>query len=266
MSHYIDGASSGTSEGDQRSPWRRRPSGSGIVAAVRSGRLAPVLLLLVFLGCGVAAWVWIGPQLGWATLARYQDTLRVFAAAHPIAAPLLYVLAYVLTAALLQPQAVLLTVLGGLLFGSLFGAALTVVGATIGASILLVVARSALGDVLMRRSGRVVAAARAELQQDGFAILLVLRLLPLFPFWAVNLAAAVAGMRLRVFVPATALGIAPAGFIYSSIGASVGDLLAAGRTPEFSQVFEPRVLLPVLGLAGLALLSVVWRRWRAAHG
>jgi uncharacterized membrane protein YdjX (TVP38/TMEM64 family) len=237
-----------------------------MVAAVTSHRLPMVLLLLVLLGGGVVAWVWIGPQVSWATLARHQDALRHFVAAHPLVAPLLYLLAYVLTAALMQPQAVLLTVLGGLLFGPVFGAALTVVGATSGASILLVVARSALGDVLTQRGGRVVAAARAELQQDGFAILLVLRLVPLFPFWAINLAAAVAGMRLAVFLPATALGIAPACFIYSSIGAGLGDLLAAGRTSEFSEVFEPRVLLPLLGLAALSLLSVVWRRWRAAYG
>jgi uncharacterized membrane protein YdjX (TVP38/TMEM64 family) len=224
------------------------------------------LLLLMMLGVGVAAWTWAGPHFGWAALARHQDSLRQLVAAYPVAAPLAYVLAYVLTAALSLPPATLLTVTGGLLFGPVFGATLTVIGATIGASILLVVGRSAMGDVQTRRGGRLVAAARVELQQDGFAILLALRLLPLFPFWAINLAAAAAGMRLTAFVPATALGIAPACFIFSSIGAGIGEVLAAGSVPDMSAVVAPKVLLPLLGLAALSLLSVAWRRWRAAHG
>ena len=116
-------------------------------------------------------------------------------AAHPVGAPLAYVLAYVLTAALSLPQGALLTVTGGLLFGSVFGCALTVAGATIGASLLLLAARTALGDVLARRGGRVVEAVRGGLERDGFSYLLALRLVPLFPFWAVNLAAAIGGMR-----------------------------------------------------------------------
>jgi uncharacterized membrane protein YdjX (TVP38/TMEM64 family) len=223
------------------------------------------LLLLALLCGGVAAWIWIEPHVGWAMLARHQGALRQFVAAHPIAAPLMYVLTYVLTAAMSVPEATLLTITGGLLFGPVFGAMLTMIGATTGASILLVVARTALGDVLTRRGGRLVATAQAELRRDGFAILLALRLVPLFPFWVLNLAAAAAGMRLSAFVPATALGIAPGCFILSSIGAGVGDVVAAGRAPDMSELATPRVLLPLLGLAGLSLLSVVWRRWRAAH-
>ena len=96
--------------------------------------------------------------------------------------------------------------------------------------------------------------------RDGFSYLLALRLLPLFPFWVVNLAAAVAGIHLRVFIPATFLGIAPASFVMSSIGAGVGTILAEGRTPDLSILFSPRILLPLLGLAVLSLLPAVLRR------
>jgi uncharacterized membrane protein YdjX (TVP38/TMEM64 family) len=256
----------GPGESQGTRPAMRHRTQPWMSCVVTSRRLPRALLLLLLLGSGMAAWISAGPHFGWGVLARHQDSLRQLVSTYPVAAPLVYVLAYVLTAALSLPQATLLTVTGGLLFGPMFGATLTVIGATIGASILLVVARNAMGDALTRRGGRPVAAARAELQQDRFAILLALRLLPLFPFWAVNLAAAAAGMRLTAFVPATALGIAPACFIFSSIGAGVGEVLAAGRAPDMSALAAPRVLLPLLGLAALSLLSVVWRRWRAAHG
>ncbi len=89
--------------------------------------------------------------------------------------------------------------------------------------------------------------------------------MPLFPFWVVNLAAAVGGIRLVAFVPATALGIIPASFVLSSIGSGVGGILAAGRTPDLSVLFAPRIILPLVGLAFLSLLPVLWRRRPGAH-
>lgn len=229
----------------------------------RSFRL---LLLLLLIAAGIAVAVWLRPRLGWDTIGQHEQALRAWVGDHPITAPLVYVLAYILVAALSLPQAVFLTVTGGLLFGAVFSCVLTVIGATIGASVLLLVARTALGDLLSRRGGGVVAAARAGLQRDGFSYLLALRLVPVFPFWAVNLAAAAGGMRLSVFVPATAVGIAPATFVFSAIGAGVGDVLAAGQAPDLSVVFAPRIILPLVGLALLSLLPVAWRHWRAAHG
>jgi uncharacterized membrane protein YdjX (TVP38/TMEM64 family) len=99
-----------------------------------------------------------------------------------------------------------------------------------------------------------------RLARDGFLYLLALRLVPLVPFWIVNLAAAVAGIRLAVFIPATLIGIVPASFILSSIGSGVGGILAEGRTPDLSVLFGPRILLPLLGLAALSLLPILLRR------
>jgi uncharacterized membrane protein YdjX (TVP38/TMEM64 family) len=130
---------------------------------------------------------------------------------------------------------------------------------------LLLAARSVLGDLLTRRGGRIVDAMRERLQRDGFSYLLALRLIPLFPFWAVNLAASVGGMRLRAFVPATVLGIIPASYIMSSIGSGVGTILAAGGTPDLSALFAPRIVLPLLALALLSLLPPLLRRRPAFH-
>ena len=154
---------------------------------------------------------------------------------------------------------------GGLLFGTVLGCALTVTGATIGASILLLVVRSAFARTSGPASPPHSGAGPGTAGADGFSYLLALRLLPLFPFWVVNLAAAVAGIRLAVFVPATFLGIVPASFVLSSIGAGVGAILAEGRTPDLSVLFSAHVLLPLLGLAALSLLPVLLRRRPGAH-
>jgi uncharacterized membrane protein YdjX (TVP38/TMEM64 family) len=203
--------------------------------------------------------------IGWDSLARHQGVLMEWVAQHPIGSAALYLLAYVLTAALSLPQAALLTAAGGMLFGSALGCALTVAGATLGASILLLVIRSAFTQALTRHRDRVPEKLQARLARDGFSYLLALRLLPLVPFWMVNLAAAVAGIRLTVFVPATLLGITPASFIISSIGAGISTILAEGRTPDLSVLFSAKVLLPLVGLTILSLLPALLRRRPGAH-
>ena len=105
-------------------------------------------------------------------------------------------------------------------------------------------------------------AVRAGLRRDGFSYLLAIRLVPAFPFWLVNLAAALSGMRLLPYAAATVLGIMPATFVYASIGAGLGDVLSTGGRPDLTVVFSPRILGPLIGLAALSLLPVAWRRWK----
>lgn len=220
-----------------------------------------LLLLLVLL---FAAGFSVLHGFNWASLGRYQGQLTAWVSLHPVESGVLFLMTYIATAALSLPQGALLTVAGGLLFGTIFGCALTVTGATVGASILLVIIRSVFAETLNRYRHRIPEHVQIRLARDGFSYLLALRLVPLFPFWILNLAAAVAGIRLVVFVPATLLGITPASLVLSSIGAGVGTILAEGRTPDLSVLFSLRIFLPLLGLAGLSLLPVLLRR-RGAH-
>jgi uncharacterized membrane protein YdjX (TVP38/TMEM64 family) len=151
-----------------------------------------------------------------------------------------------------------------LLFGTALGAALAVVGSTSGAVLLVLAARTALGPFLARGAGRLIEGLRPRMRRDGFSYVLALRLIPVVPFWLTNLAAAVAGVRLSHFAAATLIGTIPASTVFASIGAGVGSVLAAGQTPDLLVIFSPPVLLPLLGLAVLALLPVAWRRRRAA--
>jgi uncharacterized membrane protein YdjX (TVP38/TMEM64 family) len=224
-------------------------------------RLLPLLLLIIL----AAAAFGLAHDIGWDTLARHRAALVGWVEIHPVTAACLYLLTYILTAALALPPAGVLTVTGGFLFGTVLGGVLAVGGATIGASILMVVVRSAFAPLMDRHRDRIPQAVRTRLARDGFNYLLALRLIPLFPFWLINLTAAVVGIRLITFVPATLLGIAPAGFVLSSIGAGVGTILAEGKTPDLSVLLSARILLPLAGLAALSLLPVLLRRRPGAH-
>jgi uncharacterized membrane protein YdjX (TVP38/TMEM64 family) len=94
----------------------------------------------------------------------------------------------------------------------------------------------------------------------------VLRLVPVFPFWLVNLVAGASGMRLSSYVAGTFLGMIPAAFVYASLGSGLGILISEGRPPDLHILFRPGILLPILGLAALALVPVGYRRWRGSRG
>jgi uncharacterized membrane protein YdjX (TVP38/TMEM64 family) len=134
-----------------------------------------------------------------------------------------------------------------------------VVGATLGACALFLAARYALAATLAARAGPLLGRVREGLARDGFWYLLSLRLIPVVPFWLVNLAPALAGMALPPFAAATFLGIIPGTAVFAGIGAGLGQVFDAGGRPDLSVIFSPGILLPLLGLAALSLLGIWWR-------
>jgi uncharacterized membrane protein YdjX (TVP38/TMEM64 family) len=100
-------------------------------------------------------------------------------------------------------------------------------------------------------------------RRNAFSYLLVLRLVPIFPFWLVNLVPAFCGVSLGTYTLATLIGIVPGSFVYTSIGNGLGALLDRGETPDLMIVFQWDILLPILGLAALALLPVALKRFQA---
>jgi uncharacterized membrane protein YdjX (TVP38/TMEM64 family) len=227
-------------------------------------RFLPLIVLLAAL---LGVWTsGVLDQLSWGGLARNHAVLAGWVADHPVLAPCLFVLLYIAVAALSVPEAAVVTLAGGLLFGTTLGGVLTIVGATIGAVILFLVARSALAEPLARRGGAVMRSVRDRLHRDGFLYLLSIRLIPAFPFWLINLAAALCGMRVVPFAAATFIGIAPATFVFTSIGAGIGGVLASGGRPDLGMILTLPVLGPLLALAALSLLPLLWRRWVQPNG
>ena len=199
--------------------------------------------------------------LSFDSLAAHRTALTGFVSGSPVMAALLYIGAYTLVVAFSLPGGAVMTVAGGFLFGPWLGAALAVAGATLGASALFLAARHALAEFLARRAGPVLGRVREEMQRDGFLYLLSLRLIPVVPFWLVNLAPALAGMPFGAYAAATFLGIIPATAVFAGIGAGLGQVLDAGGRPDLSVVLSPGILLPLAGLGALSLLGVFGRRF-----
>ncbi len=127
---------------------------------------------------------------------------------------------------------------------------------------LFLAVRYHLADAIAARGGRFLDRIRPRLEHNGFSYLLAIRLLPAFPFWLVNLAAGLSGMRLLPYAAATVIGIMPATFVYASIGSGIGEVLATGGTPNLAVIFAPHILGPLIALAALSLLPVAWRHWK----
>ena len=100
-------------------------------------------------------------------------------------------------------------------------------------------------------------------QRNAFNYLLVLRLIPLFPFFVVNLVPAFLGVRLATYVAATFIGIIPATFVFSSVGAGLDSLFDSGREFSAAGILTPEIILALAGLAVLALLPVAYRKYKS---
>lgn len=242
--------------------------------------LGKVLPLVVIVAAAVVVFV-----MGWhrelslEALASHRAALDSFIRSHFTLALLAYVVIYILAAALSVPGGLFLTVTGGILFGWLIGGLAAAVGATIGATILFLVARGALRDFVLRKAGPRVQKLAAGFQADALNYLLFLRLVPAFPFWLVNIAAAILGVSLGTFVLATSIGILPATFAFAFVGSGLDSVLAAqeqayqaclaAARPDCRLGFNlkaavtPQILLALTFLGVLALLPVIVKRWRS---
>lgn len=220
-------------------------------------KLLPFLILIA----GFVAFRALGLQqyVSFELLEQNRQALTQWVADHNIEAVVYFILIYATTTAFSLPFASLLTIAGGFLFGTAFGGIWSIIGASSGATILFLAAKTGLGEWLRARFGARMKAMEEGFRANAFSYLLVLRLVPLFPFWLVNLAPAFLGVGLGTFVLATVIGIIPGAFVYASIGTGLNALIDAGQKPDFGMILKPEFLIPILGLALLALIPVAYR-------
>ena len=196
-------------------------------------------------------------------LAEHREWLLAEVARLGFTAYALFVALYVLLVAVSIPGAAFLTIVGGFVFGTVIGAIGTVLGATIGATAIFLLARTAIGEGLRARAGPFVQRLEAGFRKNALSYLLFLRLVPGFPFFVVNLVPAFLGVSLRVFVLGTVLGIIPGTVIFSAVGDGLGAVFARGGKADLNEIAtDPKVWLPLAGLALLSLLPVAYKRWR----
>jgi uncharacterized membrane protein YdjX (TVP38/TMEM64 family) len=223
--------------------------------------------------------------LSFKTIGLNYEYLRGFIGQNLVAALAIYVLAYVAVVALSLPGALIMTLSGGLLFGWQIGAPATIIGATLGATVLFLVAKSSFGDALAERAGPAIASLKAGFQDNALSYMLFLRLVPVFPFVVVNLAAAVLGVPLRTYVLGTLLGIIPGSTAYSFAGAGLGSVIEAQNasyqaclaqaganaatacpyTIDTSALVTRELVLAFALLGLVALIPVALKKWKTRN-
>lgn len=188
---------------------------------------------------------------------------------------------YATLVAISAPGATIMTLAGGALFGVKFGLMASVVGATLGACVIFLAARSAMGAALAARAGPKVLKLRDKFNDHAVGYLLFLRMSPLFPFWFVNLAAALANVPLRTFFWTTALGVLPVGFVFTVAGAGMDQIVAEAIARRdacraagvatckldipLSAIVTPKIFGILVGLSLVALAPILARRIRATR-
>ena len=195
-------------------------------------------------------------------LKQHRLALMQWTNNHYLTAVVLYVISYALAVAISIPGAAFFTLLGGFLFGIGWGTLLVVISATIGSLGVFAAVKLALHSWISKSADSWIAKMRNGFQRNAIQYLLVLRFVPIFPFWAVNIAAALLGVNVLIFTLTTFFGIIPGSFVYVTLGNSLGYLFDRNETPDFSIIFDPLILFPLLGLAIMSLLPTLYDRFK----
>lgn len=225
-------------------------------------RMIPLAAILIAAGLG---FVFLRDVLSFEALAANRDALEVFRDQNYLLAAFAFVAAYAVIVGFSLPGATIATLTGGFLFGIFPGVLFNVLGATLGATAIFLAAKNGLGDRLAARmdnaEGR-MQRFKSELDRSQWSVLFVIRLVPIIPFFVANLLPALFGVPLHRYVISTFLGIIPGAIVYTSVGAGLGGLLDRGETPDLGVIFEPQIILPLLGLAAFSVLPIIVRNIR----
>jgi uncharacterized membrane protein YdjX (TVP38/TMEM64 family) len=232
----------------------------GPKASGKSG-FARFLPLILIIGA-LAAFFLLGfdKYLSFDSLKEHRATLSAFVNENTVLAGLGFVALYAVVTAVSLPGGAVLTLTAGFLFGTVTGSIYVVIGATIGATGLFLAARTAIGNSLRARAGPAVRRMEQGFHENAMSYLLFLRLIPLFPFWLVNLVPACLGVPLRTYVIGTFFGIMPGSIVFASVGNGLGAVFDAGKAPDLGIIFKPEILFPILGLAVLSLVPIIYKR------
>ncbi|WP_413720609.1 TVP38/TMEM64 family protein [Silicimonas sp. MF1-12-2] len=216
--------------------------------------------LMVILAVAIVGAITLRDYLSFQALADNRDALIAFRDANYMMTVLAFIAAYVVIVGFSLPGATVATLTGGFLFATFPGALFNIIAATIGATIIFLAARWGFGETLGRKlenSDGAVKKIKDGIDENQWSMLFLIRLVPAVPFFVANLVPSFLEVPLHRFVISTFLGIIPGAVVYTSVGAGLGEVFARGETPNLGIIFEPHILLPVIGLCLLAALPIL---------
>jgi len=225
----------------------------------KSGKMKYFPLVTILVVAVVGAFT-LRDYLSFEALRDNRDSLIAFRDNNYLLTVLLFVAAYTTVVTFSLPGAAIASITGGFLFATFPGSLFNIVAATMGATLIFLAARWGMGERLaakMEASEGAVKKIKDGIDENQWSMLFLIRLVPAVPFFVANLVPAMVGVPLHRFVISTFLGIIPGGVVYTSVGAGLGDVFARGQTPNLGIIFEPQILLPILGLCALAALPML---------
>jgi len=214
------------------------------------------IIILAIVACAIAAFFMfdLGRFLTLESLKANRDALLSYYAAHKLFFIISFILVYTAQTALSLPGAAILTLAAGAIFGALLGTVWVNIGATTGAVLAFLLARTLLRDWVVHTFGNKMKSLDKGLKESALSYLLFLRLVPLFPFFLVNLACGVTGLPMRTYILGTMVGILPGSFVYANAGASIASI------NSLSEVASPRVLFSFALLGLFALIPAIYKK------
>ena len=219
------------------------------------------VMIALVMGSAIGAFFYfdLGQFLSLTALKDNRDHLLALTDANYVASVGLFIVTYAIVTGLSLPGAVILTLAGGFVFGAVLGTLFVNLGATTGATLAFLTARYVLRDSVERKFGTSLRPFQDGFSKNAFSYLLTLRLMPLFPFFVVNLVSGLTRVSAGTYVGATALGIVPGSFVYAYAGRQLGTL------NSLQEIASPNVIGAFILLGLLALVPVVYQRYSAKH-
>ena len=219
-----------------------------------------IILLGLFFVTGLYRYVSLN------ALQQHHQVLSDWTSQHVFWAVLLFIVMYIIAVAISIPGATILTIAGGFLFGITGGSVLVIISATIGALVPFTAARTALADTLRQKAGKCLQKMEQGFRDNAVSYMLFVRLVPVFPFWLINIAAGALNVRISTYTWTTLVGIIPGSVVYVALGNGMSEVVAQGNQINLGFIFQPAILIPLIGLAILSLIPMAYRRFKQQHG
>ena len=216
------------------------------------------IILLIVIGIGIASFYFldIKEYLSFENLKANRDRLNVIYQENSIIFISWFIGIYFLTVSFSLPGATILTLAAGAIFGSVLGVLLVNIGATLGATAAFLSARFIFRDWVEGKFSDKLSFINSGISGNAFSYLLFLRLVPVFPFFLVNLVLGLTQVRLSIYFFGTMLGIMPGSFVYAFAGSNLANINSV------SDIASPKVFGALALLGIFVLIPVVYRRYK----
>jgi len=222
-------------------------------------RWIPLLIILALMA--LAYLFDVAQYFTFEEMQQHRDRVIGFVRDYPFHSPLAFILLYLISTALSLPIGIYISIFGGFLFPQPWCTIYVVIGATLGASLIFWAARTALRDFFKKRVGKYVVKMEAGFEENPANYLLFLRLLPIFPFWIVNIVPALTGVRFFTYFWTTVVGITPGAFVFTQFGTGLGSILEKGGELNVNKILTTDVKIALVALALFVMIPVIYKKF-----